>query len=90
MLFIYSSSYGIKIISSFRLSEYEKVYFLNFLRIQLIGLIDTLLYLALRYSLPINLWKHIWDSVPGVPQRWFSVGYFVISEDITNSFRDFS
>ena len=39
VLFIYSSSYGIKIILSFRLSEYEKVCFLNFLRIQLIGLI---------------------------------------------------
>ena len=48
MLFIYSGSYGIKIILSFRLLDYESVCFLNFLRIQLIGLLDTLLYLAYR------------------------------------------
>ena len=34
LLFIYSGSYGIKIILSFRLSEYESVCFLNFLIFQ--------------------------------------------------------
>ena len=46
LLFIYPASYGIKIILSLHLLDYESVCSLNFLRIQLSGLIDISLYLA--------------------------------------------